>query len=295
MLLLHLAATKQIPATLSLTSDTGSELDRVCSDGTRMTSRQFFDLHVSPYAETHGIEAVFVRSRYENNEELPPIDDVLRNSSSIGKAGGSFDQMVKGLHVPLFTNDRSKGRLLQSCTDKWKIRAIHQEARRRGVTLLRSAIGFHFGEVDRVKSTFLRNEAGWDIWKPSIRRKNRKTGVVVSKEVRWLEHYHPLIDLKLNREDIRAKLKEIGLPYLVTTECDRCPHQDYKRWMMHTPESLDETAAIEAGWGGKLFFTSKRIPLKQALEQMRVEQMARQAQPSLFPCESAAYCGVDLL
>ena len=111
----------------------------------------------------------------------------------------------------------------------------------------------------------------------------------VRKPIVWLEHYYPCIDLKLNREAIRKELEKVGLPYLVTTECDWCPHQDYARWAMHTPEVIDEAAKVEAAWGGKLFFTAQRIPLKEALAQMKI---AKGGAPADFGCDSGGLCGI---
>lgn len=285
MYLLYLAAQRLIPATLSITADTGSENDRVCSTGERMTAHEFFARHVKPYAAAHGIEAVFVRARNKHGQELPPLIDVLRQLR-----GESFKEISKGISVPLFTNDRSAGRLRQSCTDKWKVRAIHQEARRRGVKLLRSAIGFHRGESDRIKAAWQETDGEFEIFKPYVKRGGRL------KTIKWLEHYYPLVDLRLNREQIRGELERIGLPYLITTECDHCPHQDYERWAAHRPEVIQKLVQIEKQWGGKLYFTDRRIPLDQALEQMRADHERRQQQGSLFAasfgCEGGAYCGI---
>jgi hypothetical protein len=63
---------------------------------------------------------------------------------------------------------------------------------------------------------------------------------------------------------------------------------------MHTPEVIDELAAMESRWHGKLFLTDQRIPLKQALEVMRLKQIQKEAQGELpaFGCENGAYCGI---
>jgi hypothetical protein len=283
--MLHLAALGELPSRVSITADTGSELDRVCSNGERMTAPAFFERFVKPYALDHGIEALLVRAQDENQQDLPAVITKLR---SAGTGGNDFESIIKGISVPLFTNDKSRGRLRQSCTDKWKIRAINQEAKRRGVTPLRIAIGYHAGECHRLKARFIKTEDGFSIYKPQVTR----DGAV--KDVQWLEHYYPLIDLGLDREAIRARLVKAGLPYLITTECDCCPHQDYARWIMHTPEVIDELAAMESRWHGKLFLTDQRIPLKQALEVMRLKQIQKEAQGELpaFGCENGAYCGI---
>lgn len=282
MFLLKLAAEREIPATVSITADTGSENDRVCSTGERMSAPSFFHRYVKPYAEAHGIEAVFVRSLDKDKMPLPSIIDILRR----GGSGPQFEDMIRGVSVPLFTNDKSRGRLRQSCTDKWKIRAVNQEAKRRGISLLRSAIGFHAGEAHRIKAKYLRQDGPWDVWKPQTNRDGKM------RDIRWLEHYYPIVDMGLNREGVRKELEKAGLPYLVTTECDMCPHQDLARWNMHTPEVIQEAADLEAKWQGKLFFTALRIPLKEALSVMRQKELGKQDELPGFGCENGAYCGI---
>lgn len=285
MYLLYLVARGVIPATLSITADTGSENDRETNTGQRISAPNFFAQHVRPYAEKHGIEAVMVRAQDKTGKPLLPLIDMLKDR----RGSANFKELSKGISVPLFTNDRTAGRLRQSCTDKWKVRAIHQEARRRGVTMLRSAIGFHAGESHRLKAEWLRAESGFDYYKPYQRR----AGKLIT--VKWLEHYYPLIDLQMTRQQIREELEREGVPYLVTTECDMCPHQDYQRWAAHRPEVIQEIAQIESEWDGKLFFTDRRIPLLDALEEMRQEAEARERQGQLFAdfgCESGAYCGI---
>ena len=299
MYLFYLACQRRIPATLSITGDTGGENDRVCSNGKRMTARQFFDDYVRPMGEKHGIETLFVRSLDENSKPIITIDEMLERSAEIAKAtNANFDAMIRGLCVPVFTNDKSRGRLRQSCTEKKKIRAIHQEARRRGVKTLVSAIGFHSGESHRIKARYLWDEGGFSIYKPQIKKKAKPplTGHIL-KDIKWLEHYYPCVDLRLDRNAIRLELHKHNIPYLVTTECDRCPHQDLARWKMHTPESIERTAAIESCWKGKLFFNALRIPIKDAIKEMERLELLKDKREDVadFGCEDGAYCGLWVL
>lgn len=285
-MLLWMACNGQIPASLSIAADTGSEKHRMCSDGTRMTAREFFDEHVKPYGEKHGVECVFVRALDEHKKPMPDIDEVLRLSSK----KSTFGEMVSGVAVPLFTNDKTRGRLMQSCTDKWKKRAIHQEGRRRGAKLMRNAIGFHSGEAGRIKSRYIGQDGGFSIYKPQAQRDDGEL-----HDIAWLEHYHPLVDRGLNRSAIKEYLDSFGVKYLVTTECDKCPHQDFQRWSALPKEAIEEAAEIEAGWGGKLFFTPLRIPLKKAIETMGQIDRMKKAQMDIFPefgCKGDGLCGI---
>src|SRR5262249_18312417 len=150
----------------------------------RMSARTFFETYVVPFATKHGIEAVMVRANNEEGKPLPALIDVLR-----GAKGDSFEKMIRGMGVPLYTHDRTNGQLKQSCTEKWKIRAIHQEARRRGIDLLRSAIGYHAMESRRIKAAWIETDGGFEVYKPLRRRDGKPV------PIKWLEHYYPLIDL----------------------------------------------------------------------------------------------------
>lgn len=283
MFMMMLAAQKEIPATVSITADTGSENDRICSTGERMGAPEFFERYVKPYAEKHGIEAVFVRAVDKERRPLPSVMDTIR----ICAAACEEDAESWSLSVPMFTNGRTRGQLTQTCTSRWKLAAIYQEARRRKIKSLRCAIGYHAMEGHRIKAKYLCDDGGYSVYKPQIKRGG------TLRDVQWLEHYYPCIDLGLDREGIRARLEKARVPYLKTTECDWCPHQDYARWANHSKEVIAECAAVEARFGGKLFFTDRRIPLLEALEEMRLESIEKSRQQEIsFGCENGAYCGL---
>lgn len=241
MTMLVLAAEGRIPAQLSITADTGSELDCLWSTGERTTAKEYFDRIVEPYAKDHGIEAVFVRSLDKDGNELPAIIDLLRQGNSAG--------------VPLFGS--RGGRNMQYCTGKYKIRAIRQELRRRGATSAHVAIGLTISETERMKLS----------------------------DVQWCENYWPLIDLRMYRGQCQDVLKERGIPYLVSTQCDMCPHKDKSRWERTAQWVIDDLAEIEAGLPG-LYFTDQRIPLKEAIAKWDNGQMSLSF---LDSCDSG-YC-----
>lgn len=269
MYLLWLAIEKRIPATISMTADTGWEDDSDLCDGTKITARGFFDQHIRPLATKHGIEAYFVRSvRRDGTPELS-IPEYLK------KFGAATV-------VPLFGSNG--GRLKQNCTDKWKAKGMAQQARRLGATTCRSAQGIHWGErARRVKGRFLLKENGFDIYRSTIKRKDRIV------EVKWRSHYYPLVDLRMTRDDVIAECTRLGLPYLVSSECQGCPHADPWRWMRRSPETIAELDRLEASWEGEYFFTKSCRPLAQLVDEWR---KAEQSQGILdFNCEDG-YCGV---
>ena len=79
----------------------------------------------------------------------------------------------------------------------------------------------------------------------------------------------------------------MGLPYLITSECDHCPHKDLSRWLRTSPEVLQEIAEVETQFRGKFFFTDERIPL---LDAIALKQKLAESQGKLFEDDSAFSC-----
>lgn len=249
MYLLYLAAQKRIPATVSLTADTGWETDCDLNDGTKTTAVEFFNKHIKPYADRHNIDAYFVQAKDKAGVPLPALPDFLAEKAARGKAGS----------VPLFGS--RGGRLMQSCTEKWKIRGMKQHIRSMGATSGRSAQGIHWGErARRVKGVFIGEENGFSIYRSSY-----TTGKGEVVETKWLTHYYPLVDLQMTREDTRRELERLGIPYLISSECAGCPHADPWRWLRRTTETIDKLAILEASFNGEYFFTQECRPLKDVI------------------------------
>lgn len=293
MFCLWLACEKRIPATVSITADTGSENDCLTNTGERVTAAEFFRDAVLPLASKYGINARFVRSVDRQRQPLPPIHVYLEREIQRWKRGerrGHYGSQP----VPLFGSRH--GKLKQNCTSKWKITAITQEARRLGAKHLRAAQGIHLGEYDRrARGVYLRDEDGWSIYQTTVKRKKKEVAI------KWCTHYYPLVDLKMNREDVRRALDQLGIPYLVSSQCDHCPYQDYRRWKELSQESIDRITALEAKYDGQYFFTDKLIPLPLAIEEKgrdeerkrsRPVQLTMFDEPELdFGCGNS-YCGV---
>jgi hypothetical protein len=235
-----LAAEGQLPTRLSISADTGSELDRAWNTGERTTAKEYFDRVIEPYARENGIEAVFVRALDKDGEPLVPIIDLLEQGITAG--------------VPLYGSNG--GQLAQRCTGKWKIRAVRQELRRRNATSARVALGLTMSEIHRMK--------------PS--------------DVKWCENWWPLIDMRVYRAMVQEELERRDIPYLLSSECDNCPHKNAARWARTSPEMIDRLAEIEAGLDG-LYFTPFRIPLKEA-----IKKMYNADQIEMFGCDSGGYC-----
>lgn len=259
MALLILAAQKKIPATVSITADTGSENDCLLSDGRRVTALRFFYEVIRPYGDNHGIWTRFYRARNKNGGANAPMHlKVLHDKERLGTADPTL--------IPVFGRHRDTGKrvkLKQSCTDRYKIAAIRQQLRELGATSSRCAQGIHAGEVlRRAKGEPLENQP-------------RDFFTLADTENKWQTHYYPLASLRMMREECEELCRQEGLLYVVRSQCEHCPLQDWKRWGDRTSESLAQSIALEASWGGRWFLTDRLKPLPQAIEEMKADHDAR--------------------
>jgi len=268
--LIVMAGNGLFPAEVVITADTGWENDMLWSTGERTTAKEFFERVTKPLAQRYGINAAFVRTLDKDGQSYDPIPVSITRKRPLG---GSID-------IPLYGSDG--GRLFQACTSKWKIQAIHQELRRRGANTAVCAIGLHRGESHRVK--------------PS--------------QAQWIKHTWPLLDWgedsdgemhdlgigrEYSREQSQDVLTKLTIPYLVTTECDGCPHKDWARWSRTSPETLAKLAEFEKQFKGEFFLTNTLLPLPEgiaALKKKKPQRQRTQGGNTLFDSCDSGFCFV---
>lgn len=247
--LIELARRGVFRADVVIVADTGGENDMLWSNGERSNAKTFFEQVTRPLSWQSGMDAYFVRTVDNNGVPLPDImtDQRLNNDE---EAGSRYQ-----IDIPMFGSDM--GRLKQSCTHKWKVRAVRQQLKRLGASTATTSLGLTMDEVHRMKQN---TDVKWEV-------------------LQWPMLTH----LKMYRARCEEILTEIGVPWIIRSQCDFCPHKNLYRWDNSSPETIEAAAAFEASFEGELFLTKQRIPLKEALSLPR--------QPSLFddPCDSG-YC-----
>lgn len=280
MLLWHWACIGRLPATVSLTGDTGSENDRICSDGRRMTSHQFFHEFVKPMGERSGLKAYLTRAVKRDGSELPAIHEVMSAMSGRGNNSRFGDQ-------PAPLHGSEGGRMQQSCTDRWKMAGVKQQARRLGATVLRSAIGIHRGEAARrMRGRVIGKMDHKGVQFSVFQTCRDKLG---KQPIKWLHHYYPLVEAGMGRQACRDACDAAGVPYLLSSECDMCPHKDGQRWLSTSSEVIEKLTILESKYDGEWFLTKHRVPLPQAIEIFR-----REASNNLFSGDPDFGCVNDV-
>lgn len=270
--LIVMAGEGLFPADLVIVADTGWENDMLWNTDQRTTARKFFEQVTKPLALSYGIEAAFVRSVDENGKPYDAIPDSIIKKRSL--AGTSeYPAIWYGVDIPLFGSNG--GRLTQSCTSKWKVQAIRQELRRRGATTACCAQGLHLDEVHRVKPSDVK--WAWLSW-PLLDFSEDGNGGTRSMG----------IGQKLRRADIQIEMEKRGIPYLISSECDGCPHKNLARWRRTSPQTIKELAVFEQVFGGEMFLTESRLPLEEAIQEMEVKRASKGA--TLFDSCDSGYC-----
>jgi len=276
--LIVMAGNGFFPAELVITADTGWENDMLWSTGERTTAREFFARVTYPLARKYGMDAAFVRSLDQNGQPYDPIPISIAKKRQLA-GSPQFPAKYYGIDIPMYGSEG--GRMSQSCTSKWKIQAIRQELRRRGADTALCAIGLHREEAHRVKPS----DMEWvkSIW-PLLDWGEDMTG----------EQHELGIGREYGRADTHDILAQVGVPYLVTTECDGCPHKDYARWQRTSPDTLAELAEFERLFNGELFLTEARLPLLDGIKALAnrkpKRKRGRQEGPTLSDICDSGYC-----
>lgn len=279
--MLWLAGQGRIPATVSITADTGAENDRLWSTGERTTAAEYYERVVVPLGQEWGIETYFVRACDKDANPMPSLIDYVEQMVETGN--------LNQVKIPLFGSEG--GRLTQMCTQRWKIAAIRQQLRRMGATTARNFQGLHVGEIGRMRGTNYRNQDGFRTWNDLERITNGKPIAV-----KWSSHSYPLIDFDIDRQKIQTELERLGIPYLVTSECDFCPHKDPARWLRTSPEMLKRIDRLERRMQGQFFFTREGAQtgrhVLQIIQEYRDQPQLLIDEPTFGCSHVDAVCGM---
>lgn len=278
LFMIILAGEKHFPADVVIVADTGWENDCLWNTGERTSAYVFFENVTKPLANKYGIDAVMVRTVDENGNHYDSIPDSIMKKQLIAGTSKPISDDVwsdsYGLDIPLFGS--KGGRLKQSCTSKWKIQAIRQELRRRGAKTATTALGLHRTEAHRIKPSD--NKWSLQCW-PLCDLAETPGGGVVSMNIgrTW------------DRTSIQSEMERRGIPYLVTTECDGCPHKDWERWKRTSPAMIEQLTSFEATFNGNFFLTNCRKPLNEAILLM---EKKHDMSAGLFDTCDSGYCFV---
>lgn len=151
------------------------------------------------------------------------------------------------------------GQIIRVCTERWKIREVRRELRKRGATKAVVQLGISVDEIQRMKDS----------------------------PVKWITHSYPLIDLRLTRQDCERIIGEAGLPIPPKSACWHCPFRTPYGWQKlrnDDPISYQKAVVHEAAFPN-LYLNDSLKPIEEVVA-------AKDAAPELFDegaCTSG-YC-----
>ena len=136
------------------------------------------------------------------------------------------------------------GRLPGYCSGTWKRDVCERWIRLQGVTECDCWIGYSLDEMWRVKADHRH----------------------------WCRYTHPLIDLRLYREQCKTIIAKAGLPPADKSRCWQCPHQTPEEWQQirERPDEWAAALAVEKAVNDAdheqtgLYLYRGRVPLEMA-------------------------------
>ena len=189
-----------------------------------------------------------------------PVDIVsagnIRDDALISQVRGVHKDGNRAVSMPYFTlgPDGEKGIIRRQCTNEYKIRPIEKWTRQTIMGLkprqrapkeltIMQWFGISFEEFERMRES----------------------------QHKWCEHYYPLVERRMTRQDCFAWLEEHGFPRAPRSACIGCPFHNNMEWRHLKKESPDEFQdAVEfdklirkTGGEGDVFIHNHRIPLDE--------------------------------
>lgn len=160
-------------------------------------------------------------------------------------------QWSNSVMIPAFTldNQGNKGQLRRQCTHDWKVMPVRRFVKER-----------------------LSKHSHCEMW---LGISVDEAGRMRDSDVKFVDNWYPLIEMKMTRADCVTWLKAHDLPVPDKSACVFCPYHNRKQWEdlkiaggkdWETAVKVDEDIRDKRGGAGfPLFVHGKRVPLTQAV------------------------------
>ena len=167
-----------------------------------------------PFAKKHGIELIEVqKTTFKKPETL--LDFMYRTPKS----------------VPIPVRQSGGTPVGRSCTATWKIDVINKWIKTNGYSHAVTGLGISLDEYQRMRGEKWHDKYG-----------KAKLGF-------WRKREHPLIDLRLTRQDCIKIIESVGLPRPPKSACWFCPFTKRNEWIEIKKSNValfDEACKLEA-------------------------------------------------
>lgn len=173
----------------------------------------YLECYAIPYAQAHDIPLWQTQRLYKGKP------DDLRDA---------IERDDRSIPIPAYMSGGAPGR--RSCTTDYKIEVIDRWIKRAGYERCELGIGISWDEWER---------AGDEHWHDHWGK--RKFGF-------WKRREHPLLNLRLNREDCKRLILGAGLPVPPKSSCYFCPFHKPHEWVTmrrDEPELFENAIAVQ--------------------------------------------------
>lgn len=265
----------------------------VGNDSESPATLDYIEQHTKPFAAKHGLNLVEVQKRLKSGKK-----DTLVNF---------IERTEKSVPIPARMSNGAPGN--RSCTVTFKIDVVDKHIKQSGAKMAVVGLGISTDEFHRMKSERWHDKRGSDattktkaeteveqltfLSQPQKKAKKKKP----AKLGFWKRLEHPLIDLRMSRNDCHNLILDAGLPIPPKSSCFFCPFKKRAEWremQLKEPELFEKSVAIdnlindkrEAIGRDRVYLYAGLIPL---------ENISDHTAPSLFVddemdmCESG-YC-----
>lgn len=205
------------------------------------------------------------RRVYAHLEELEararfPIIRVRREGASLAALAIEVAQGIrpfKGSPVPpWYTSGSQKGMLPKQCSKEFKVRPVEH--------WIRDHLGLAPGQRGPKDEVV-------ELWIGISRDEIHRMG---TSERKWIRHRHPLIEMRMTRQDCVRWYMERQMRVPGKSSCIYCPFRDQKAWLrmkQEEPDDWEEACQIDeairdghAELDGQAFVHRQLVPLRQA-------------------------------
>ena len=198
----------------------------VGNDSENPATLDYMEQYKKPFCEAHGIRFIEVQKTLRTGE----LDTLV----------GMIDRTERSVPIPARMSNGAPGN--RSCTSTFKISVVDKWVKQNGYTHAVVGLGISLDECHR-----MRDEQWHDTYG------TKKIGYMKKRE-------HPLIDLRLRRDDCYRIIAEAGLPIPPKSACFFCPFKKYSEWIQmrrDQPALFAEAVRIETVCNEKRFAMGK--------------------------------------
>lgn len=191
----------------------------VGNDSENPATLEYIEKYTKPFCATYGLTFVEVQKRNRKGEKQTLM--------------GEIERQRKSIIIPARMSNGAPGN--RKCTSEFKIHVVDKYIKTNGYTHAAVGLGISLDEFTRMRGEEWQNVETSNAIKP------RKLGF-------WRKREHPLIDLRITRQQCLEIIQYAGLPIPPKSSCFFCPFHKRNEWVdmrRSDPVLFDKAVQVE--------------------------------------------------